>query len=65
MNLWKFYRWLTLTWLNYVFEKKHVDTPWLIVVRCRIARHPNGEMFYNPGRSEPDHHCVDCGEEIG
>jgi len=62
---WKFYRWFTPTWLAYVFEKKRVNTPWLTVVHCRIMGHPNGEVFYNPCGSEPDHHCKDCGEEIG
>lgn len=32
---------------------------------CRIKGHPNGEIYYNPGGSEPDHRCQDCGEELG
>jgi hypothetical protein len=41
------------------------DTPWLEVVKCRWLGHPQGEVFYNVNGLEPDHHCRDCGEEIG
>lgn len=34
-------------------------------VVCRAKGHPKGEVFYNPGGYEPDHHCQTCGEEIG
>jgi hypothetical protein len=64
---WKFYRWFTPSWLSYVFEKRRGgnDTPWLTVIHCRVMGHPNGEVFYNLGGSEPNHHCKDCGEDIG
>lgn len=32
---------------------------------CRWRGHPKGEVYYNPGGDEPDHHCKTCGENIG
>ena len=32
---------------------------------CRFKNHPEGEVYYNPGGDEPDHHCKTCGENIG
>ena len=32
---------------------------------CRLRGHPKGEVYYNPGGFEPDHHCQTCGEGIG
>lgn len=32
---------------------------------CRAKGHPKGEVFYNPGGYEPDHHCQTCGEDLG
>jgi hypothetical protein len=34
-------------------------------ILCRLRGHPEGEIYYNPGGFEPDHHCKTCGEEIG
>jgi hypothetical protein len=33
--------------------------------KCRLRGHPRGEVFYNPGGYEPNHDCVDCGEDLG
>ena len=33
-------------------------------VICRFRGHPNGEVYFS-NWDEPDHHCRDCGEEIG
>lgn len=33
--------------------------------KCRFRGHLSGEIFYNPGGLEPNHHCQDCGEDIG
>lgn len=41
------------------------DETRLYRIYCRLRGHPHGEIYYNPGGSEPDHHCQDCGEEIG
>lgn len=32
---------------------------------CRFRGHPKGEIYWNPGGDEPDHHCSTCGENIG
>ena len=59
-------RWLSLDWYHYLFApiNKHYSG-WLNTLRCRIKGHPRGEVFYNPGALEPNHHCVGCGDEIG
>ena len=32
---------------------------------CRFKHHPKGEVYWNSGGDEPDHHCSTCGEFIG
>jgi hypothetical protein len=32
---------------------------------CRIRKHPEGEIYWNPGGDEPDPRCQTCGESIG
>ena len=31
-------------------------------VWCRLRGHPAGQVFYNPGGTEPDESCRNCGE---
>lgn len=32
---------------------------------CRGRGHPAGVFFYNVGGTEPDMHCMGCGEDLG
>jgi hypothetical protein len=60
-------RWLNLNRIRDVrprrwwplFEETKLERLW-----CRYRGHPHGEVYYSSG-DEPDHHCNDCGEEIG
>ncbi|MEK6833381.1 MAG: hypothetical protein AABY32_05015 [Nanoarchaeota archaeon] len=61
MNWWKFFKWFTISWWEYLLEKcEGWDNFW-----CRVKGHPHGIVFYNPNGLEPDTHCKDCGEDIG
>lgn len=33
--------------------------------RCRWTGHPCGVWFYNVGGTEPNMHCIGCGEDLG
>lgn len=57
--------WFQSWWYPYLFAKRDPWTPWHIVLWCRLRGHPCGMVFYNPGGTEPDYHCKDCGDEIG
>jgi hypothetical protein len=60
--------WFTIDWYQYLFYPKNNyqdDVPWHEILVCRLRGHPSGEVYYNPGGFEPDHHCRDCGDEIG
>ena len=60
---------------QYYFGAPHGDTcdPWhylgnpvrtyLTTVWCRMHHHPAGPVFFNPGGSEPDESCKNCGED--
>ncbi len=56
--------WFTLSWWKYILEKPLGERP-IKRIACRVKGHPNGEVFYNVGGLEPDHHCKDCGDFIG
>jgi len=43
-----------------LFEETKLERLW-----CRFKGHPKGEVYWNPGGDEPDHHCSTCGENIG
>ena len=34
-------------------------------VWCRYRGHPHGAIFYNPGGTEPNDRCIDCGDHLG
>ena len=53
--------WLKHGRWRFVFTE---ETRWFRIW-CRIRGHPSGEIYWNPGGDEPNHHCEDCGEEIG
>ena len=66
-------RWAFVGWWTYLLGGLG-DLPWFSPwfmetkagrVWCRLRRHPNGEVYWNPGGDEPNHDCVDCGEDIG
>jgi hypothetical protein len=70
MNLpWWITCWLTKSWYEYLFAPKdrycYSDVPYIEVLWCRLRGHPAGEIYYNPGGYEPNHHCRTCGDEIG
>ena len=55
---------------NYLFApmKRPAFEPWTWYMTCFICRwkgHPDGIIFYNPGGSEPNYHCKNCGEFLG
>lgn len=59
-------RWLTRSWWAYLLhprEERYTSLPRTIL--CRAKAHPCGEIFYNAGGLEPDHHCKNCGDVIG
>jgi len=60
-------KWFTLGWYKYLFEKKstyYYNVPWEVVILCRIKNHPCGPVYYNPCGTEPDNHCINCGDEL-
>lgn len=59
---------LTLTWWRYVLDDSRSDHgygSWLERFLCRWRHHPCGVVFYNTGGTEPDMHCLGCGEDLG
>ena len=32
---------------------------------CRLAGHPRGPIWFNPGGDEPNYHCWTCGDDTG
>lgn len=53
-------------WWKYMLKApESCDASYWRGVWCRFRGHPNGEVYYNPGGFEPDHSCVDCGENLG
>lgn len=60
--------WFCRYWWQYLLEKDKYSrrgycSKWRKLL-CRAAGHPEGCWWYNPGGSEPDYHCKDCGDEI-
>ncbi len=60
-------RWFSMWWYKYLFEpmNKYYSDSWWTVIKCRIKGHPCGMVWYNPGGSEPDNHCKNCGDDLG
>ena len=57
--------WFTKDWWQYLLEpRRDWREPWWRVIWCRWRGHPAGEIFYNAGGTEPDHHCSNCGDLI-
>lgn len=52
--------WLCWGFWRYCWEAKSWRQFW-----CRARNHPNGVWYFNPGGTEPDMRCVDCGENLG
>lgn len=58
--------WFHKTWWRYLLApRKEYDCSWFTTVRCRLSGHPKGVVWYNPGRLEPNMHCVTCGDNLG
>lgn len=68
--IWALQRWFTREWWKYLFTNLPSST-WLGEegnlerVLCRIKGHPRGEIYFTVYGDEPDHHCKDCGEDLG
>ena len=60
-------KWLSMWWYRYLFSKpsNYYNVSRWYAIKCRLKNHPNGWVWYNPGRLEPDCHCKDCGDELG
>ena len=62
-------KWFSIWWWKYLFEPRkswrQQAVSWLTTMRCRLAYHPCGTVYYNPGGLEPDMRCKDCGEDLG
>jgi hypothetical protein len=57
--------WFQLWWWRYLSEPRARGNSWPCVLWCRMRGHPAGEVFYNSGGFEPDHHCKTCGDNLG
>lgn len=58
-------KWLTPSFWGYVLSRPERGTEsWPIVAACRLRGH-DGEIYFNPGGTEPDHRCRRCLEVIG
>lgn len=58
-------RWFYKDWWQYLFAPRTWrSAPWHVVIWCRLRGHPDGPVYYNIGGSEPDYHCINCGDEI-
>lgn len=65
---WGIQMWFDKWWWKYLFspkDKRYDDTPWSTLIWCRIRNHPAGVFWFNPGETEPDNHCRNCGEDLG
>jgi len=59
-------QWFSKHWWKYLLEEprdKHYTSSWKRFW-CRARGHPSGCWYYNPGGSEPDYRCKDCGDEL-
>ena len=59
-------QWFSKYWWKYLLEEprdKHYTSSWKRFW-CRARGHPSGCWYYNPGGSEPDYRCMDCGDEL-
>jgi hypothetical protein len=63
-------KYFTIWWWQYIFaplsnyQRLYEISPIKVFV-CRWKGHPNGEIYYNIGGDEPDHHCKDCEDDLG
>ena len=48
----------------YVFSPGSGDCFYVQSVLCRLAGHPRGSWYFNPGGTEPDYHCRTCGDDL-
>jgi hypothetical protein len=72
-------RWLSTIfskwWWLYLFERPswyaqgclsdYWIIDWILRIKCRWLGHPAGIVYFNPGATEPDNHCKNCGDELG
>ena len=59
--------------LIYLFRKadepfwcsNNILIDWIKRFYCRLHNHPEGSIYYNPGGTEPDDRCKNCGDRLG
>jgi hypothetical protein len=52
--------WFTGAWWRYLLARPRSWTAFW----CRAIGH-QGPVWYNPGGTEPNMHCVNCGDDLG
>ena len=58
--------WFSLdNWKWLLGKPSHEEVSRWEAFRCRLAGHPCGTIFYNPGGYEPDDRCKNCYDHIG
>lgn len=60
MSEWR-WKWLTLLWWKYLFEKPRTITS----LFCRAAGHPAGPIYNRVQGLDPDWRCSNCGDYLG
>ena len=62
----KITRWFDKSFWLYLFEKPKDSgwCSWLTRIRCRMAGHPSGPVWFKPLGTEPDGHCITCRDYI-
>lgn len=59
-------RWFMRDWWRYLLApRSYQSESWWQTFWCRVQGHPEGVWWFNPGGSEPDMHCKNCGDDIG
>ncbi len=57
--------WFTVGWWRYLLAPITGYAGRLETTVCRMTGHPEGVVWWNPGGSEPDMHCIKCGDYLG
>ena len=58
-------KWFYKDWWAYLLARRaDNDTPWRVVIMCRMRGHPAGVYWYNPGGYSPEMHCKGCGDNL-
>lgn len=55
----------SLEWWKYLLEKPHYTSNRSRSFWCRAKGHPAGPVYHNICGTEPDWHCLNCGDDLG